>query len=212
MSETDSFIAEVTEDVRRDRLFGLFRRFGWIPAALIVIIVSGTAYNEWSKSKADKLAQVRGDALLAAMDTVDEVARASALNEIASQGSENIVAQMLAAGGKDENSINFLNAVIINTDQPEYIRDLAKLKLTMIPGAQTKEQKLKTLGILSQPGGIYRNAAVEILVAFELELGHPNKAIEFLKSHIQDAGASRAQVQRMAELLVALGSEPESGN
>lgn len=212
MSETDSFIAEVTEDVRRDRLFGLFRRFGWIPAALIVIIVSGTAYNEWSKSKADKLAQVRGDALLAAMDTVDEVARASALNEIASQDSENIVAQMLAAGGKDENSINFLNAVIINTDQPEYIRDLAKLKLTMIPGAQTKEQKLKTLDILSQPGGIYRNAAVEILVAFELELGNPNKAIEFLKSHIQDAGASRAQVQRMAELLVALGSEPESGN
>ena len=212
MSETDSFIAEVTEDVRRDRLFGLFRRFGWIPAALIVIIVSGTAYNEWSKSKADKLAQVRGDALLAAMDTVDEVARASALNEIASQGSENIVAQMLAAGGKDENSINFLNAVIINTDQPEYIRDLAKLKLTMIPGAQTKEQKLKTLDILSQPGGIYRNAAVEILVAFELELGNPNKAIEFLKSHIQDAGASRAQVQRMAELLVALGSEPDSGN
>ena len=212
MSETDSFIAEVTEDVRRDRLFGLFRRFGWIPAALIVIIVSGTAYNEWSKSKADKLAQVRGDALLVAMDTVDEVARASALNEIASQDSENIVAQMLAAGGKDENSINFLNAVIINTDQPEYIRDLAKLKLTMIPGAQTKEQKLKTLDILSQPGGIYRNAAVEILVAFELELGNPNKAIEFLKSHIQDAGASRAQVQRMAELLVALGSEPESGN
>lgn len=212
MSETDSFIAEVTEDVRRDRLFGLFRRFGWIPAALIVIIVSGTAYNEWSKSKADKLAQVRGDALLAAMDTVDEVARASALNEIASQGSENIVAQMLAAGGKDENSINFLNAVIINTDLPEYIRDLAKLKLTMIPGAQTKEQKLKTLDILSQPGGIYRNAAVEILVAFELESGNPNKAIEFLKSHIQDAGASRAQVQRMAELLVALGSEPESGN
>ncbi|MDG2298011.1 MAG: hypothetical protein P8L40_00150 [Planktomarina sp.] len=212
MSETDSFIAEVTEDVRRDRLFGLFRRFGWIPAALIVIIVSGTAYNEWSKSKADKLAQVRGDALLAAIDTVDEAARATALYEIASQGSENIVAQMLAAGAKDENSINFLNAVIINTDQPEYIRDLAKLKLTMIPGAQTKEQKLKILDILSQPGGIYRNAAVEILVAFELELGNPNKAIEFLKSHIQDAEASRAQVQRMAELLVALGSEPDLGN
>ena len=212
MSETDSFIAEVTEDVRRDRLFGLFRRFGWIPAALIVIIVSGTAYNEWSKSKADKLAQVRGDVLLAAIDTVDEAARATALNEIASQGSENIVAQMLAAGAKDENSINFLNAVIINSDQPEYIRDLAKLKLTMIPGAQTKEQKLKTLDILSQPGGIYRNAAVEILVAFELESGNPNKAIEFLKSHIQDAEASRAQVQRMAELLVALGSEPDSGN
>jgi len=29
MSDTDSFINEVTEEVRRDRLYGMFRRWGW---------------------------------------------------------------------------------------------------------------------------------------------------------------------------------------
>ena len=46
--ETDSFIDEVTEEVRRDRLFALFRRFGWIALAIILIIVAGTAWREYS--------------------------------------------------------------------------------------------------------------------------------------------------------------------
>ena len=29
MSDTDSFIDEVTEEVRRDALFAQFRRYGW---------------------------------------------------------------------------------------------------------------------------------------------------------------------------------------
>ena len=45
MSDTYSFIDEVTEEVRRDRLFGYFRRYGWIPAVIIVALVGGTAYN-----------------------------------------------------------------------------------------------------------------------------------------------------------------------
>jgi hypothetical protein len=64
MSNTDSFIDEVTEEVRRDRLFGYFRRYGWIPAVVIVALVGGTAYNEWSKAQVAQVAQARGDALL----------------------------------------------------------------------------------------------------------------------------------------------------
>ena len=30
MSNPDSFIDEVTEEVRRDRLFAVFRKYGWI--------------------------------------------------------------------------------------------------------------------------------------------------------------------------------------
>ena len=45
MSDTDSFIEEVTEEVRRDRLYGLLRRYGWI-AALVIILIGGGA--SWS--------------------------------------------------------------------------------------------------------------------------------------------------------------------
>ena len=36
MSDTDSFIDEVTEEVRKDRLYGYLRRYGWI--AVLVIL------------------------------------------------------------------------------------------------------------------------------------------------------------------------------
>ena len=52
MSDTDSFIDEVTEEVRRDKLFGYFRRYGWIAALVILALVGTTAYNEWKKSAA----------------------------------------------------------------------------------------------------------------------------------------------------------------
>jgi len=68
MSDTNSFIDEVTEEVRRDRLFGYFRRYGWIPAVIIVALVGGTAYNEWSKAQLSQVAQARGDALLDALE------------------------------------------------------------------------------------------------------------------------------------------------
>ena len=42
-NQNDSFIDEVTEDLRRDRLFGVFRRYGWIAIALIVLVVAGAA-------------------------------------------------------------------------------------------------------------------------------------------------------------------------
>ena len=51
MSETDSFIEEVTEEVRRDRLFALFRRYGWIVLVLIVLVVGGAAWNEYRKAQ-----------------------------------------------------------------------------------------------------------------------------------------------------------------
>ena len=83
MSDTDSFIDEVTEEVRRDRLFGYFRRYGWIPAVIIFALVGGTAYNEWSKAQVAQVAQARGDALLDALELEDEAEQAAALSAIA---------------------------------------------------------------------------------------------------------------------------------
>ena len=47
VSNPDSFIDEVTEEVRRDKLFAFFRRYGWIGVVLALLIVGGAAYSEW---------------------------------------------------------------------------------------------------------------------------------------------------------------------
>jgi hypothetical protein len=212
MSDTDSFIDEVTEEVRRDRLFGYFRRYGWIPAVIILALVGGTAYGEWSKSVVVQAAQVRGDALLDALDVQDKPESISALSSIVAQGDTDVVASFLLAGLDQSLASELLTVIAENMDQPKYIRDLARLKLAATPDAASKDEAVSILTDLSAPGGLYRNAATEILVALELQRGNRDVALELLQSHVQDAGATRAQVQRMGELIVALGAIPDLGN
>jgi hypothetical protein len=209
MSDTDSFIDEVTEEVRRDRLFSFFRRYGWIPAVVILTLVGSTAYNEWNKSAAEEVAQSRGDALLSALDLEDEAEGNAAITAIATTDSGNVLASFLAAGRDQSQAADLLSGIAENTDQPDYIRDLARLKLAATPNAVSQDEAVLILLDLSAPGGLYRNVATEMLIAVELERGNLGVALALLQSHIQDAEASQAQVQRMGELLVALGSKPE---
>ena len=60
MSDTDSFIEEVTEEVRRDRLFALMRRYGWIAVAAVLLLVGGTAYREYARAAEAAKAQAFG--------------------------------------------------------------------------------------------------------------------------------------------------------
>ncbi len=66
MSDQDSFIAEVTEEVRKDKFYNFLRRWGWLIGLALLAIVGGAAFNEWRKAQARANAQETGDALRAA--------------------------------------------------------------------------------------------------------------------------------------------------
>ena len=206
MSDTDSFIDEVTEEVRRDRLFGYFRRYGWIPAVIIFALVGGTAYNEWSKAQVAQVAQARGDALLDALELEDEAERAAAFSALAREDEDALVAKLLAAGVETEQAVDLLRSVADDGRQPQYIRDLARLKMASTEGLLTLDEAAAILAELSEPGGVYRNVATELLVAVELQRGDTAAALKLLQAHVQDAEASSGQIQRMGELIEALGA------
>ena len=75
MSDTDSFIDEVNEEVRRDRMFNLFRRYGWIAVAAVLLLVGGAAWNEWRASQEQAQAEAMGDAIVAALNLETASAR-----------------------------------------------------------------------------------------------------------------------------------------
>ena len=81
MSNPDSFIEEVTEEVRRDRLFALFRKYGWIALLAIVLVVGASAWSEWKKAQGRARAEAFGDGLLTALDADTPGARRTALRE-----------------------------------------------------------------------------------------------------------------------------------
>ena len=78
MSDTDSFIDEVNEEVRRDRFYFMLKRYGWIAVLAVILLVGGAAWNEYQKAQARAEAETLGDAMFAALSAEDTAARASA--------------------------------------------------------------------------------------------------------------------------------------
>ena len=73
MSNNESFIQEVSEEVRRDRLYRILKKWGWIGIAMIVALVGGASFNEWNKDSKMNSARNLGDRVLSAVANKDPI-------------------------------------------------------------------------------------------------------------------------------------------
>ncbi|WP_299894231.1 hypothetical protein [uncultured Ruegeria sp.] len=216
MSDTDSFIDEVTEEVRRDRMYLLLRRWGWVGVAAVVLIVGGAAFNEYRKSRDMAQAQDLGDSILAALSENDSDARAAGLRDIEakSPGGDAVLKMLLSAsqveaGSRDE-AVNSLNAVAMQGDLPEIYRAIASFKALLLqsdtlPAADRRQQ----FEALAAPGAPLRLLAEEQLALIDVSEGNVDAALDRLQALRQDAEVGIDLQQRAAQLIVALGGEPE---
>lgn len=212
MSETDSFIDEVTEEVRRDRLYAAFRKYGWIGALAILGIVGGAAWSEWTKAQARAEAQAFGDAVLAAAQAEDPEAALAALP--AKGGAQAALAALMAgaqaaqAGDTDAALVHYRRAGA-SADLPASLRDLARLKAVIIAGDKMPAaERDAELAALAQPGAPYRLMAVEQQALAQLAAGERDAAIATARAILADAEVTPGLQQRASELIVALGGDP----
>lgn len=218
MSETDSFIDEVTEEVRRDKLFSLFRKYGWIGVALVLLIVGGAAWNEWQKARSVAAAQAFGDQIAAAMQQKDAAGRLDALSAIKPDGAGRAVvlrfltAADAEAAGDKARALEGLKAISEEGGLSQVYRQLADLKIVMLQGADMDPgERDATLSRLAAPGGFYRTLAMEEQAMALLDQGKPDDAVALLQRIGADADAPEGQKARIAQILTALGQEPANG-
>ncbi len=100
VSNTDSFIDEVTEEVRREKLYGYLRRYGWIAVAAVLLLVGGAAFNEYRNAQERAAAEAAGDALLDALEETDPSARATAFESVTSEGPAGAISALLEASAE----------------------------------------------------------------------------------------------------------------
>lgn len=211
VDHTDSFIEEVTEEVRRDRLFAAFRKYGWIGVLAIVALVGGSALNEWQKARAAAEAQAFGDAVLAALSAED--ARA-ALSTVPAAGAQQAVLRLMAAAqaaqaGEAEAALADLRRVATDAALPAALRDLARIKAATLPGAPMPAAERKAeLEALAQPGAPYRLLALEALAIDDLAAGDTAAALAKAREILAEDGVTAGLQQRASELIVALGGDP----
>ena len=100
MADTDSFIQEVTEEVRQDRMFGLWKRYGAYVLAGVFLVVAAAAFWQWRVSEQRAATEEAGGALSAAAQIEEAEARAAAFAEAASEiGDAAPLARFGEAGG-----------------------------------------------------------------------------------------------------------------
>ena len=216
MSDTDSFIEEVNEEVRRDRLYLMLRRYGWIAALVILLIVGGAAFSEYRKAQARAEAETLGDAMLSAMSLADSAERAEALGAIAPGTPASVaVLRLLTASAQIEaddpaSATATLDALAVDGGVPAIYREIAQFKaLTLQGAAMSIEDRRQALEAMAQPGRALRLLAEEQMALIDIENGDATAAIARYQSVLADAETTSELQQRALQVIVALGGEPE---
>ena len=215
MSDTDSFIEEVSEEVRRDRMFDLFRRFGWIAVAAVLLLVGGAAWNEWSRSKQQTQAEALGDAVVAALQLEDAAQRAVALQDILSQTADGqaivqlLSAAELAADNRASDASTQLAAVRDNDEVQSIYRQIAAFKFLVLPiSGSSIEDRQSGLEALISSGSALRVLAEEQLALLDIELGNEADAVVRLQRLLEDSEITPGVRRRVTQLITSLGTTP----
>ncbi|MEL7012246.1 MAG: hypothetical protein AAFO72_03085 [Pseudomonadota bacterium] len=213
MSDTDSFIEEVTEEVRREKLFKMVKRYGWIAVLIVVLLVGGATWNELRKASERDAAQGFGDAILAALNSEDRADRADALTELTAPtpGADAMLQLLTAAELGADNPAEAAERLLTLSDRadiPQVYRQVATLKAVMIPDAgldpADRRQRLEDLTLAS---GLLRLLAQEQIAMLEIEEGEPDAAMTRLLDLYADAEASQGLRDRVSGVIVALGGD-----
>lgn len=212
MSDTDSFIEEVTEEVRRDRLYGYLRRYGWIAGLVIVLIVAGAGFNEYRRAQAVAQAEALGDAMLAGLSIDDDAGRAAALAATQADTPQGAaILAFLTAGVQTEAdeidaAVETLNGISAIPDVPLIYRQVATFKaLTLQTDTMDVETRRAAFESLAVPGVALRMLSEEQLALIDIETGDPDAAIERFRMIIEDAEATAGLQRRALQAIVALG-------
>ncbi len=216
MSNSDGFIEEVTEELRRDQMMATLKRYGWIAVLVVLLIVGGAAFSEYRKAQTRAQAEGLGDAILTALNNDEAAARVSGLQAV--EASDPQAAAVLALLTASEQlaaedlggAVANLDAVAANSEIPLIYRQIAQFKaLTLQSESMSAAERKQGFEALGAAGGNLSLLAQEQLALIAVQEGDIETAIATYQAVLSDAGVTPDLQQRALQVIVALGGEPE---
>ncbi|MAS06172.1 MAG: hypothetical protein CL534_16025 [Ahrensia sp.] len=208
----DSFIREVEEELRSDRLKKVWDRFGaFIIGAAILIVVGTAAWRGW-EYYSERQASASGDRFLAALNLANEGKSDEALAALQAleddgYGAYPVLARMRAATVLEEQgdaagAVAAFDAVAADGSAPDAVRDMARIRAAYIlvdtGSADDVAQRAEPLSADTSP---LRHAAREALGLAAWKEGSLGDAKVLFQQIVDDLNAPRNAKQRAAIML-----------
>ena len=210
MSETDSFIQEVTDEVRHDRMFRLWKKYGPYGVAGVVAVVAVSAGLNWMKHREIQQARETGGAFLAS-DIASVEDQEILIGSV--EGPAAVIARLRLAAAKAEAGDAQAAAALYRevADEAGLDRayaDLARLQAVRVGvAAMDPAEAVAELDPLTAEGAPYRVLALELRAMVRLNAGDADAAHADLTAIIGDPQATRESSQRALALLLSSGGE-----
>jgi hypothetical protein len=206
VSENESFIDEVTEEVRRDKLYLLLKRYGWVPVIVIITVILTSIFIEIRNNAKVIEAENLGDLLASSLSGDTEV-KAILSNDISSTP-KSLIALLLEAKIL-ENKLEYQTAiaayetVLSREEIPASLRDFVKFKLVLLVKDDPIGVK-KLIGDLINPDGSFYLLALEQKVLIEIGEKRWNEAIANLNLILADPDVSQGMISRATQIKKAI--------
>jgi hypothetical protein len=214
VSETDSFIQEVTEEVRKDRMFRLWKKYGPYGVSAVVTVVAITAGLNWMKHREIQAARDTGGAFLASDITSveDQEILIGSVEGPAAVIARLRLAAAKAGAGETQAAVALYREVAGEAGLDAAYADLARLQAVRVGvAAMDPAQAVAELDPLTAEGAPYRVLALELRAVVRLNSGDVEAAHADLTAIIDDPLATRESSQRALALLMSSGGELPAG-
>ena len=166
MVESESFIKEVSEEVKRDRLFRVLNKFKWPLVALIVTLVGAVGGYEYYKFDKKLRAQKNGEFFVSAIENLrnnGQTVTEKIDNKLISVLVKLNEAKYFEEKGDIKSAVAAYNHIISKYGDNKFFNHYSKFHLYLMDPAKSLSdvKKIKVLDELSAPDGPLKLLALE---------------------------------------------------
>ncbi len=211
-TESDSFINEVSEEVRKDRLFAYWKKYGPFAIGGIVLILAATAWFNYKRDAELEAARATGGKFV---DIAQGEPTAEAYADLAAElpADSAVIARLHAASALEADDPAAATAaykeIADDLEADTIYRNAARIAAARIGEGLDLDTRLSLLSPATEPGAPFRLLALEtrgvlLIVSGDAEAGRAD-----LQAVLDDPLASRGSIQRATELMLATGGTIE---
>ena len=215
-TEQDTFLREVDEELRRERVNTFFARYTWHLVAAVILFLAAIGGFIWWQNTEQANRGLEGEALLEAIQKAEVGNRPASLaktQEISDSGADGyrVAASFLKASNEAEAgnaaaAAATLRAIAEDEDLAEPYRQAALIRQTLLEYDRLQPQAvIQRLGPLARPGQPWFGTAGELVAIAHLRLRQNDRAGQLFARIARDETAPSSIRTRAVQMAGSLG-------